>query len=228
MLEQLTTSFTSALSNTELRRYLADAIETQNMVTFYEISREFVKRGQPCDIIYVMRSVLKSGHKFSYYTAFANTVKNVCYELRYDAPLFSEIWDRFDRHDSDEEEFTIEVMDKLYNRESYHYFSTATAEDLANMSANIWMMLFDRYSELSRNERESNNTLGAELEENAKNVHSMLRDRFRTQIDDIVKRDDLIHKMKRPIRKALMIDERKAEYDEYRPCSPEEPNDDSE
>ena len=77
----LTTSFTSVLSINELKRYLTDAIETQNMVTFYEISKELVKRNQPCVITDVLRIALGSGFEFSYSIAFANTARDVCYEL---------------------------------------------------------------------------------------------------------------------------------------------------
>ena len=216
MLGGLTTSFTSVLSINELKRYLADAIETQNMVTFYETSKELVKRNQPCVIIDVLRIVLGSGFEFSYSIAFANTVRDVCYELCYDAPLFAEIMSRIEKHPSDENAFTSKVMDELYNREYYQYFSAATAEDIANMPANVWMMLYDRFSEISRRDREDPGYSQELVEKDRERVHSILIDCFNAQIDDIIKRDDLIQKMKYPIRKALKIDERKMEYEENR------------
>lgn len=87
----LTTSFISVLSINELKRYLADAIKTQNMATFYEISKELVNRNQPCVITDVLRIIPGSGFEFSYSITFANTVRDVCYELRYDTPLFAKI-----------------------------------------------------------------------------------------------------------------------------------------
>ncbi len=212
----LTTSFTSALSINELKRYLADAIETQNMVTFYEISKELVKRNQPCVIIDVLRIVLGSGFEFGYSIAFANTVRDVCYELCYDAPLFAEIMSRIEKHPSDENAFTGKVMNELYSREYYQYFSSATAEHIANMPANVWMMLYDRFSEISRRDREDPGCSEELVEKDRERVHSILIDHFNTQIDDIIKRDDLIQRMKYPIRKALKIDERKKEYEENR------------